>query len=584
MQREEHMEIKMEKLDSDGPPKGARDPTDPPLETGREVLNEMAPKPIKQEPEEGPQLRWEAQWQEFLKTVESPNSGRQRPQLPQPPSWEDTKSFQAFFRGAANISRQPRGQLETETLSGLHRGPCKALESPDPPVTVKEERLDEEGVDPEVSCRRFRRFCYWEAEGPRDVCRQLRGLCCQWLELERRTKEEILDLLVLEQFLSILPGEMQTWVQEGGPRSCLQAVTLAEAFLRRLEEAERQGGQVSELEPFEEVIVHSPKEEQDPSDTEEMQLSREAKQEGEEGTSVFEGDGQMIENGAENLPPEEPEQVEASIRVTEWVGGKLTKDSPFVQDSENEGQNLPPERARHAEVSEISLEKPSVILFHVPKGDGAPGSAGSQTGSQRPQENRPRKMPRRDFDCREEDDGILNESPSQERVPMAECGKSFNLSLDLGPTPKTQSYECSYCGKRWPCQSQLRRHVKIHTGERPHKCVDCGKSFSTSSNLSQHKRVHTGERPYICKDCGKSYRRRASLVQHERETCGKGSNLNTPAVGYVVLGNCTLLCVKKPTPGGRNRVIAPKGGEPPLAPPPLKVLTGYAQERSHTSD
>lgn len=287
----------------------------------------------------------------------------------------------------------------------------------------------------------------------------------------------------------------------------------------------------------------------------------------------------MITNEAEDLPPEQPEHAEASTRLMERMGGKSRQDFPFVRDSEKEGQSLPSERARPVEGSEVSLAKPEGALSRVPLGDRA---SGSQEGSKQPPENCPGKMLQRDFDCREEDDGNLKESSSQVMVPehMAECGKSFSPSLDLGLPPKTQSYECSYCGKRWPCQSQLRRHVKIHTGERPHKCTDCGKSFSTSSNLSQHKRVHTGERPYICKDCGKSYRRRASLVQHERETCGKGSHLNTPAVGYVVLGNCTLLCVKKPAAGGRNRVIAPKGGEPPLALPPLNVLTGYTQERT----
>ncbi|XP_060094599.1 uncharacterized protein LOC132571824 [Heteronotia binoei] len=577
MQREERADVKMEKLDPDGPLKGARDPSAAPVGTSRELPNGVAPKEIKQEPEEGLQQRWDSQWQEFLKTVEFPHSGWRSPLMPPPQSWEDTKSFQDSFRDVRRASQQPRGELETKTPSGLHKAPRKAWGSPDPPVTVKEERLKEENVGLEVNCRRFRRFCYWEAKGPQDVCQQLQGLCCQWLEPERRTKEEILDLLVLEQFLSILPEEMQSWVREGGPESCLQAVTLAEAFLRRLEEAERQGRQ--ELEPFEEVVVHSPKEEQDLSDGEEMQLSGEAKHEGEASASLFVCDRQMIENEAENLPPKESEHVEDSMKLTEWAGGKLHQDFAFVRDSEKEGQNHPPEGARPAEGCELSLEKPQRTLFHVPLGDGAPGR---HRGSKQPPENSLGKMLQRDFDCREEDGGSLNERSSRVKLPehAAEGRKSFSPSPDLGLPPKTQSYECSYCGKRWPCQSQLRRHVKIHTGERPHKCTDCGKSFSTSSNLSQHKSVHTGERPYICKDCGKSYRRRASLVQHERETCGKGSHLNTPAVGYVVLGNCTLLCVKKPMVGGRNRVIAPKGGDLSLAPPPLKVLTGYAQEKS----
>ena len=80
----------------------------------------------------------------------------------------------------------------------------------------------------ETSHQNFRRFRYQEAASPREALIRLRELCRQWLRPERRTKEQILELLVLEQFLSILPRELQAWLQEYRPDSGEEAVTLLE--------------------------------------------------------------------------------------------------------------------------------------------------------------------------------------------------------------------------------------------------------------------------------------------------------------------------------------------------------------------
>ena len=45
----------------------------------------------------------------------------------------------------------------------------------------------------------------------------------------------------------------------------------------------------------------------------------------------------------------------------------------------------------------------------------------------------------------------------------------------------------------------LRKHERVHTGEKSNKCKQCGKCFSQAGTLRKHERVHTGENPYECK-------------------------------------------------------------------------------------
>uniref|UniRef100_A0A7N9CYV7 Zinc finger and SCAN domain containing 30 n=1 Tax=Macaca fascicularis TaxID=9541 RepID=A0A7N9CYV7_MACFA len=92
----------------------------------------------------------------------------------------------------------------------------------------------------EVFRQKFRQFSYSDSTGPREALSRLRELCCQWLRPEVHSKEQILELLVLEQFLAILPEELQAWVREHRPENGEEAVIMLEELGKELEEPRQQ--------------------------------------------------------------------------------------------------------------------------------------------------------------------------------------------------------------------------------------------------------------------------------------------------------------------------------------------------------
>ncbi|XP_034267953.1 zinc finger protein with KRAB and SCAN domains 7-like [Pantherophis guttatus] len=430
----------------------------------------------------------------------------------------------------------------------------------------------------EVQCCHFRKLQFKEGRGPRDVCSQLHRLCCQWLQPERHTKAQMLDLVLLEQFLALLPPEMEKWVRECGAETSSQAVALAEGFLLAQESEKMQKSL--------EDVTDCPKEKKDSSKpSQELQFREKVKSltkpENRNLSMVF-LESPPLSGGAERVL--EPlaqdvvslEEVVVYFSKEEWsqldADQKALHGEVMLENSRNlfslgynEKENKNYNEQHHAICEKEGKGK---------LGDQMQPKCHETNRSQsRMKKSFPRvsQLPRdrsintgeRPYQCMESVKGLneANDLISHKKTHLEEklytcreCGKTFhdNHSLvshqrthkeetpykcmERGNTftcssgsrtpckkarPVEKPYKCAACEKGFRYNSELLAHERIHTGEKPYQCMECGRRFGNSGYLIRHRAVHTGVRPYQCTECGKTFTRNANLNSHKKLHSGE---------------------------------------------------------------
>lgn len=131
----------------------------------------------------------------------------------------------------------------------------------------------------------------------------------------------------------------------------------------------------------------------------------------------------------------------------------------------------------------------------------------------------------------EQNDGVTSlkgfkKTKMKEKKHICEyCNVGFGQKCDLrrhvmihtGERP----YPCEICDKRFQRKTDLVKHTRTHTGEKPYACEFCDKRVSDKSQLNVHRRLHTGDRPYCCSKCGKRCITSSELSRHKAVHCGE---------------------------------------------------------------
>uniref|UniRef100_G3U407 Zinc finger and SCAN domain containing 1 n=1 Tax=Loxodonta africana TaxID=9785 RepID=G3U407_LOXAF len=310
----------------------------------------------------------------------------------------------------------------------------------------------------------FRQFKYCTVTGLQQALSQLWTLCHLWLWPDTCSKEQILELLVLEQFLSSLTCKMRSWVQSQGPQTCREATSLVEDLMQMFQQEASMAPEILDS------IENSPKRK-----------------------------GKQLAGNAKSSSPLKVLQMQ--IFCSGFSSGVHV-----VGHQETTSRTLPaiPLWSLQGIVPEGYHQGSNRLQFRHTSGplDSALLSSCHH-----------RFMP-----------SSLGRDPTGRRCHCPyNCGIHDAMSCHWLHRPhrlqtEKKPLECAECGEVSPWVTHFIEHQKGHNREVPFPCPECRKGFLHASVLAEHRKIpsHSPERPFEGSVCGKTFPWMAHLINHQK--------------------------------------------------------------------
>ncbi|XP_049643629.1 zinc finger and SCAN domain-containing protein 5B-like [Suncus etruscus] len=399
--------------------------------------------------------------------------------------------------------------------------PCAGVPKPEQQLTRE---------DWHIRFRDFRLLQDREESDPLWDLQELKQLCWLWLRPDQHTKTEILDQLVLEQFLISQPLHVQALVRENKVHDC--------AELERLLWNLRPDQSWVSATPLGEMGEGAPREQKQRWMFPRNMPGREQEAEGLVSEEEEEEEAQEVQEQAQEMR-EELEQVlelkqEAPAQELEQAPepgecGAGASGCGVVPATTPRSPGLPPTQSPAAPQGGV-LDLAAPWRLRSRSGRRPAGPAGPEStegrGSRGHASGGAERAPKREASPGPEPGvpAARDGAGGRRALACAHCHKTFRyqsrLDIHLRSHTGERPFRCARCGHGFMQRSDLRVHQRIHEHRRPYRCGLCGAAFTHQSTLTGHTRVHTQERPFACEHCGQRFSHRGNLNVHLRTHSG----------------------------------------------------------------